>query len=523
MSEDKTPRIQFLHDEARRAKDAVERELARKKAREESEKLQETLHTATLGLDEMRAGIVDEVISIMQERDKYRVKADLYDEAYRWFRNAGYWYPSAVAYHPTVLEMGEELARHRSGIQGFLETALEHLGVSREERAKLRAGDMREFYEKHKGALDRNLDVIKKAIEPHLPKPWNDEDSEDNDAIENRILSGEFYYDIVAQQSNYKHPPDYRDLIYRKVHGKWRNHTLPKWVKERGYGDTELDNAAMAWEMARMRRDTDESRTTLATMRAATTEVQEKLATVLKAEEADTKTSWGAITALATKRVEEIDYWKSAHDKATEEIDDKTAMLHTLQAAYEKEQQKVLTQHDHIEDMKEQIKVLKDQDETEAGTWKGHYYDLCRHFDIPRPIVGGSEDPNVAEVSGFVGKYYAPLNNLQQRVLAIESQLGPSTTEEMLRRDMKKVEQWRKEVEKATSNVWECCGKTLPIAAQFCPTCGADNTGKIICDECQHDPDARHCQPDPACADFAYEEESAFADPKFALSNKATR
>jgi len=153
---DKTPMIRFLHEKARRAENKVSAARRHERSIKESEKLRERASAIVLTLPESRE-VIENVIDMLLEREELLLLRDQYQEAKHWLGRAGYGYPSGVEGKPTVLDMAEDLAQHRSGIQGFLERALSHFGVTEEEMADLRSGrNMQEFYKAHPNPSTRD-------------------------------------------------------------------------------------------------------------------------------------------------------------------------------------------------------------------------------------------------------------------------------------------------------------------------------------------------------------------------------
>jgi len=102
-----------------------------------------------------------------------------------------------------------------------------------------------------------------------------------------------------------------------------------------------------------------------------------------------------------------------------------------------------------INRLEEDVKVLHEGDETEAGTWKLHYVSLCQEIGIPRSVYGDVKAPKVDEIARYMGQTYTPLTKLAERVADIENRLPKQ-------------------------QVCGQCGARYPTGVQFCPSCGKE-------------------------------------------------
>jgi len=193
-----------------------------------------------------------------------------------------------------------------------------------------------------------------------------------------------------------------------------------------------------------------------------------------------------------------------------------------------------------IKRMNEEVATHRSADESLASEWKRHFWNLAALLDTPRSLMGQATLPNVDQITKYVTQTINPLRKLAERVEKVEKRLGPTAKE--LVEERENMDPYR-----LPSGAWVCCGKQLPAEAQFCPDCAKEAPGmvlkpppKIILVSCKcgtkyevgygTNPDdiPKLC---PCCGGKGgyggglkqpqTEEESVFADPKFAMRNKA--
>lgn len=484
---EKTPMARFLFEESRRHERAAKAARDRERDAEVSRKLQEEVEklasTLWAGRDDDTARLLREGIKAMQERDKMRLKADLYDEADHYLTRAGYGYPSGVENMPTVAQMAEHALNHRSQIQGHCHAALTHLGVSEEWMPKIYGGHMQEFFEAHGQEqspfgptkrihcacgiyYDVTSDIPPEDVPGLCPKCGGDPFG-DNDKAPDLDTLGT--------------PEDLRER-YAGILG------TPEDLRER---HADLD--------ARAREATDMEERALADFTSAIEEVRgklaeavgvpddggwedlvpavEKLATDLanqKAESANvfmvvnlTREHMWKIREVAAKALgEEVPETTGDEHTALRYVERLIETLKTLRREHDVEEEEWGEEQDQlrgtIEKLREEVQVLQQGDDTQSGTWRGHFLDLARTVGVPALVSGNVRSPNVDAVMTYVGQVM-PAYKLAQRVEAIEERLKGSDAAPGRR------------LKPGTSQTCSKCGTAYPIGTIFCPNCGRES------------------------------------------------
>lgn len=120
-----------------------------------------------------------------------------------------------------------------------------------------------------------------------------------------------------------------------------------------------------------------------------------------------------------------------------------------------------------IAELREEVRVLHKGDEGVAAEWKAHVWRLAAMLDVPRPLMGQPENPNVDQIVRHIGKVVGPLLKLQERIEVVEKHLQSQVAESP-------------DPDPAVetligAEVTICtCGTRFPTGVIFCPNCGKD-------------------------------------------------
>jgi len=521
---DKTPLVRFLFEQARRHERAAEAAKKREDDAKASRKLQEEVEklasTLWAGRDDHTAGLLREGIKAMQERDKLRLKADLYDEATYYLTRCGYGYPSAVENMPTATQMAEHALNHRSAIQGFLERALEHLGVPEKWLVRVRDGQMDPFFEEfpmmqrtiacacgttYRVTLDAPAEDVpglcpncggkpfaRPAVEVHeepfddsdgvddldmpgAPDPYADEPGPDPWHNAEHIMGEPVCSEACV---SFSEGPDDLGSVCVALNAAHvsEGSTCKAYRRARDKAIAEQYRTAREDEKAREDTEAAMEKRALIDFTSAMDAVRGKLTSALGLSG---MTPWQDLvpavaklaTDLANVKAESANVflavnvvrehlWKIRDDAAKalgEDVPDWTTGDEHTAARYVERLIERLEEREAersrmvgtINRLEEDVKVLHEGDETEAGTWKLHYVGLCQEIGIPRSVYGDVKAPKVDEIARYMGQTYTPLKKLAERVADIENRLPQQTT---------------------------CpkCGARYPVGVQFCPRCGKD-------------------------------------------------
>lgn len=122
-----------------------------------------------------------------------------------------------------------------------------------------------------------------------------------------------------------------------------------------------------------------------------------------------------------------------------------------------------------INRLEEDVRVLHEGDETEAGTWKLHYIGLCQEIGIPRSVYGDIKAPKVDEIARYMGQVYTPLTKLCERVEKMEQRI----------RTIDPLHDISQPIEHLPDGgmvaICSKCNARYPIMTAFCPDCGENN------------------------------------------------
>jgi hypothetical protein len=442
MAEKKTPMVRFLFEEARRAERAAERAKKREDDAKASRKLQEEVErlAATLwaGRDDHTAGLLREGIRAMQERDKLRLKADLYDEVTHYLTRCGYGYPSAVENMPTATQMAEHALNHRSAIQGFEEAALSHLGVSEEWQVNIRNGQMDAFFEAFEGAdMDlrkRHSDLDRRATE--------------TTAAEQRALT-----DFTGALEEVRRklclatgmPSDATwELLVPAVEAMSEGHQLAQSAQARiAEQGQQIDQLAGS-----LKRANEERESILMALKTVRDVIVESDALIMEA-------LGGEPTGNAEYASDLLDNVRDLIARRKDEQETWGTERGSLKA--------------EIARLAKEVGEYRESGKARVAEWKRHVWNIAAALGVPRVAMGQVDEPNVDQIVKFINQNVLPMVQVARRVDAIEQRLQeqePAThecsTAEVL--------------SKAPQITCAKCGAKRIEGVEFCPSCGQDES-----------------------------------------------
>lgn len=420
MTDEKESAERFQGQVVRREQARLDELTLLRKKREASQKLQVEMKRVAECREEVPWERTAELLQMgadaMEEQQELHSLADEYDEARTWLRKCGYEWSSAVEGLPRLVDMMKNMLTHREGIHSHLHAALTHLGVSEEWITELQSGHTDEFFRA-------------------------------------------FPNGVVAKTRQ----PD-------------RDRRVPRYDTKPAAESEEKESEEMLLRRA------------LHDMRTATSEVRDELARLLKLQVAD-EPEWADITTAVDALVVQGASQALALNSLRREIVGADEILLTIMgqslsedagndvvesagavATFVEQLRSSRNSRDTtIAELRRDVKRLQEGDDTEAGTWKGHYLDLAMACGVPRIVWGDARSPSVDAVSNFIGQVM-PLHKLVVRYEELAKRV------EALEPDESEATSKPKDATLEGVKLAPCpnCQTAMPEGLIFCAQCGSE-------------------------------------------------